>query len=39
MVADQPAGEVCEDWCKGRAARSLRRLPDGRGRGAKGPRD
>src|SRR5713101_4673337 len=36
VVADQPAGEAGEDRCQGRLPRPLRRLPDGRGRGAEG---
>ena len=35
VVADQPAGEADQDRCQGRAPRPLRRLPDGRGRGAE----
>ena len=33
-VADQPAREADQDRCQGRAPRPLRRLPDGRSRGA-----
>ena len=35
MVADQPAGEADQDRGQGPAPRPLRRLPDGRGRGAE----
>src|SRR5450759_4013217 len=41
LVVDQPAGKTRQNWCQGRAPWPLRRLPDGRGRGAEGivPRD